>query len=75
MTFFRQVPSLTEIFGYVLYFGGVFLGPGFFFEEYKEFINGENIQFNNNEKTNTNNVNGKKYNTNMDSEYAKIKVT
>ena len=33
-----------EIFGYVFYFGGIFLAPGFFFIDYKKFIEGKNIR-------------------------------
>ena len=40
-----QIKSkLTRDIGYVFYFGGVFLGPGFFYLDYKDFIEGKNLQ-------------------------------
>ena len=41
--FYRCLPSLVELFGYIFYFGGIFLGPGFFYRDYKDFIEGTNL--------------------------------
>ena len=39
----RSLPTLVELFGYIFYFGGVFLGPGFFYRDYQDFIEGTNL--------------------------------
>ena len=44
VSFFRKIPSFVELFGYVLYFGGVFYGPSFFFTDYEDYISGNNIK-------------------------------
>ena len=38
------MPSLVEFFGYILHFAGIVHEPGFFYTNYIEFINGENIR-------------------------------
>ena len=38
------MPSLVEFFGYIFHFTGIAHEPGFFYTDYIEFINGENIR-------------------------------
>ena len=63
----RRLPTLVELFGYIFYFGGLFLGPGFFYLDYKDFIEGNNLLRKENKDRNgsTNGLNKAEINSNV----------
>lgn len=39
-----KIPSLVEFFGYIFHFQGVAIGPGCCYQDYIEFMNGDNFR-------------------------------
>ena len=50
---FRDLPSVTEYFGYVFHFCGIKFGPANFYRDYTEFITGKNYKTGHKEVRNT----------------------